>query len=97
MTQVALLLLLLHVMQHPDAAGDWQASTLGVAYDWSTGKLSSHRYSWQKAAVPLEAPPEDLTRVLLPAVTPPSRDRLALWSFGKNGCCCVSEKAIQPQ
>jgi hypothetical protein len=62
-------------VQHPDAAGDWQASTLGVAYDWASGKLSSHRYSWQKAVAPLEAPPEDLARVMLPAVTPPSRDR----------------------
>jgi hypothetical protein len=65
---------LLLFLQHPDAAGDWQASTLGVAYDWATGKLSSHRYSWQKAVAPLEAPPKDLARVMLPAVTPPSRD-----------------------
>jgi hypothetical protein len=63
------------LLQHPDTAGDWQASTLGVAYDWSTGKLSSYRYSWQKAVAPLEGPPEDLARVLLPAVTPPGRDR----------------------
>uniref|UniRef100_A0A383VYB8 Uncharacterized protein n=1 Tax=Tetradesmus obliquus TaxID=3088 RepID=A0A383VYB8_TETOB len=63
------------LLTHPDAAGEWQASTLGVAYDWASGKLSSHRYSWQKAAAPLEAPPEGLARVLLPAVTPPSRDR----------------------
>ncbi|WIA18182.1 hypothetical protein OEZ85_009656 [Tetradesmus obliquus] len=65
------------VLHHPDAAGEWQASTLGVAYDWASGKLSSHRYSWQKAAAPLEAPHEDLARVLLPAVTPPSRDSSA--------------------
>ncbi|WIA38469.1 hypothetical protein OEZ86_001792 [Tetradesmus obliquus] len=65
------------LLTHPDAAGEWQASTLGVAYDWASGKLSSHRYSWQKAAAPTEAPPEDLARVLLAAVTPPSRDSSA--------------------
>jgi len=30
-------------MQHPDAGGTWQGSTLGVAYDWREGRLHSHK------------------------------------------------------
>lgn len=29
--------------QHPDAAGEWQGSTLGIAYDWTDGRLHSHK------------------------------------------------------
>lgn len=61
--------------QHPDASGEWQASTLGIAYDWSSGDLSSHRYSWQKVTEPVEVPPEDISRVTVRAVTPPQRNR----------------------
>ena len=63
------------MLQHPDAAEDWQASTLGIAYDWSTGELSSHRYSWQKVTETVEPPPDDISRVTVRAVTKPTRDR----------------------
>jgi len=42
------------LVQHPDKDGDWQASTLGVAYDWTSGQLHSHKYLWQKATSPAE-------------------------------------------
>lgn len=67
--------LLTLLLQHPDASGEWQASTLGIAYDWSSGELSSHRYSWQKVTEPVEVPPEDISTVTVKAVSTPQRDR----------------------
>jgi hypothetical protein len=66
---------MLLALQHTDRNGEWQASTLGVAYDWTTGKLDSHKYLWQKASTPVEAPADDLQQVLVKAVTPPARAR----------------------
>lgn len=61
--------------QHPDDWSNWQASTLGIAYGWQDGKLSSHRYSWQKATEPQQQPPDGLARVAVSPVMPPARDR----------------------
>ncbi|KAF8061956.1 hypothetical protein HT031_004216 [Scenedesmus sp. PABB004] len=62
------------LLTHPDDDGVWQGSTLGVAFDWTTGQLSSYRYSWQKAVEPREVSGDDHARVVLPRVAPPARD-----------------------
>jgi len=46
------------VLWHPDAVGDMCSSTVGLAWDWASGSLTSHRYYWQKETTADTTPPQ---------------------------------------
>jgi len=65
------------VLDHTDSAGQPQATTLSVAYDWASGALTAHKVYWQRRAELVGQPGEGLERVVLKSVAPPA-ERCAL-------------------